>query len=51
MQACEELGIQGDADWLGYAAIKSTEVDKAEAAFHQLQPSTASGLRFRGTLL
>ena len=35
MQACEELGIQANADWLGYAddlAIQSNEVDKAEAA-------------------
>ena len=44
MQACEEFGIQGDADWLGYAddlAVKSTEVDKDEAAFHQLQAACA----------
>ena len=44
MQACEELGIQANADWLGYAddlAIKSNEVDKAEAAFHQLQAACA----------
>ena len=44
MQACEELGIQGDADWLGYAddlAIKSTEVDKDEATFHRPQAACA----------
>ena len=44
MQACEALGIDEDADWLGYAddlAIKSTEVDKAEAVFHQLQAACA----------
>ena len=44
MQACEELGIDAEAAWLGYAddlAINSTEVDKAEAAFHQLQAACA----------
>jgi hypothetical protein len=44
MQACEELGIDAEAAWLGYAddlAISSTEVDKAEAAFHQLQAACA----------
>ena len=44
MQACEELGIQGDANWLGYAddlAVKSEEVNKAETAFHQLQAACA----------
>ena len=42
MQACEELGIQGDADWLGYAddlAIKSTDI--AQVAYHQLQAACA----------
>jgi hypothetical protein len=44
MEACEELGIDADAAWLGYAddlGVKSTEADKAEAAFHQLQAACA----------
>ena len=44
MEACEELGIDADAAWLGYAddlAIKSTSAKAAEAAFHQLQAACA----------
>ena len=44
MEACEELGIGADAGWLGYAddmAIGSTNVNAAEAAFHQLQAACA----------
>ena len=44
MESCEELGIDADATWLGYAddlAIKSSGTNAAQAAFHQLQATCA----------
>jgi hypothetical protein len=44
MEACEELGIEADAAWLGYAddlAVKSGSVETAEPVFHQLQAACA----------
>ena len=44
MEACEQLGIEGDADWLGYAddlAVKSSNLKNSEEVFHQLQAACA----------
>jgi len=48
-EACEELGISDDCQWLGFAddlVIRSHDARNAEEAFHQLQSSCAFiGLR------